>query len=239
MPDLSQRLIEDELLDDLHLQGEPLHQTLRDLRKINRLLLNTQAVSSAVLAIISELKLTKSQTITIIDLGCGGGDILIHLAAILKRRNIQAELIGIDGNANSIAFCRERGKIFPNLQFQVKNIMAPEFELPACDILISSHFLYHLGEKGISHFLEQQSAKVNKAIIISELIRSPLAYYLFRFFTPFIGIGQITQQDGMTAIRRAFTFPEMKEIVSRLSIGNSHHYRFLLFRQMAVFRLDR
>ena len=237
MPDLSQRLLKDEILDDLQLKGSDLNRTLEELTKINRLLLNTQTITKEVLNVISSLEASEEE-MTIIDLGCGAGDILIHLAAELQKRQIRAKLIGIDGNPHSISFCREAGKNYSNLRFISEDIQDPGFALPPCDIMISSHFMYHLTESEIIHFLANQHAKIKHTIIISELVRHPIAYYLFRLISPVWGVGDITYRDGLTAIRRAYTFEELKRIIDKVNFLQKRHYRFLLFRQILVINLD-
>ena len=46
-------------------------------------------------------------TITIADLGCGGGDMLRLIDRWAKKKNKKVKLIGIDANTNIIAFAKE------------------------------------------------------------------------------------------------------------------------------------
>ena len=84
-----------EQLDQLDLRGEVLHTTLKELALINRLLGNHRAVRRAVLPIIRK---APNKHWRIIDLGCGGGDVLDMLHRLFEREGVSAEFLGIDGN---------------------------------------------------------------------------------------------------------------------------------------------
>ena len=77
---LKHRSLEQEQMDNLELAGQELHHTLNGLTIINRFLGNTNATLRAVQA---EIKASK-HPLTIIDLGCGGGDNLLSIAKWLS-----------------------------------------------------------------------------------------------------------------------------------------------------------
>ena len=66
-----------EIMDDLQCQGEVVHQTLRELEFINRWLGGNVVTLEAVKKLIMN---RDHETLTIADLGCGGGDMLKLLA---------------------------------------------------------------------------------------------------------------------------------------------------------------
>lgn len=66
---------------------------------------------------------------TIIDLGCGFGDLYRYL----KEKNIDVEYIGIDINSHFIDFCK---KNYPEQKFYCKNIMIEDVDIVA-DVVIS------------------------------------------------------------------------------------------------------
>ena len=152
MPILNHRSKEQESLGNLKLSGNELEQTLRQLAFINRSLGNTSSLIGEVLKVIEENQL---QEIKIIDLGCGGGDVLKDLAHKLNRKGITYSLLGVDGNAHALEHARRESKDIPSLSFQQANILAKDFELEACDMLISSHFMYHFEEEALINFLRK------------------------------------------------------------------------------------
>ena len=90
-----------EIMDDLDCKGDVVNQTLRELEFINRTLGGNQITVDGVNALVDK---TQQRPLVIIDLGCGGGDMLILLANHFKKKGVKAEFIGIDANPNIIAY---------------------------------------------------------------------------------------------------------------------------------------
>lgn len=216
MPILNNRSKEQESLDNLELSGKELEQTLRQLAFINRSLGNTSSLMGEVLKVIDENRL---QEIKLIDLGCGGGDVLKDLAHKLNRKGITYSLVGVDGNPNALEHARKESKDISSLSFRQANILAKDFELEACDVLISSHFMYHFEEKALIDFLRKHKAFVKYSILISELQRNKWSFLLFRMFSPLLGFNQMVKNDGLTAIKRAYTRSEIKQVLSVFGEG--------------------
>ena len=233
MTDFSQRLKESESLDNLKLNGQDLHRTLNELKKINRLLLNTYVIKRAVYKLI---KNHRQKEFLILDLGSGGGDILIDLANDLKKKGIKASFIGIDGNPNSVAYANKKAQDLENVSFREADLFDKNFVLPGCDIVISSHFMYHFEEKVMINFIKEHLEQVRIGFLISELERSRLAYALFKYLGFFIGLGEMARKDGLTAIRRAYTFDELGTILHQFPENNVRHFRPILFRQIAIIK---
>ena len=216
-----------EQLDQLELGGETLNQTLRELSLINRLLGNHLAIRRAVWR---QLRQFPSRHWRIIDLGCGGGDVLRMLYRFCQKKGVKADFIGIDGNPYSLQFAQsvEANRI----SYVQADILQPHFQLPKCDLLVSSHFLYHLSNEDLLSFLDTHAPAVGHAWLISELERSRIALTLFRILGPIMRLSPLTRSDGKLAIKRAFTYKEMKELLQGSSWQVFHCKRAWAFRMM-------
>ena len=203
-------------MDDMELSGEELHQTLSGLSVINKLLGNTSTTLSEV---ITEI-IKKNSPLKIIDLGCGSGDNLRAIAKWCSTNEKTVELIGIDGNQNILDYARVQGTSSTHIQYVQADILADDFLLPECDILISSHFMYHFSDEAIVDFLRKATSQVSTAIIFSELQRSRLAYFLFKLGGPLLPFTQMVKEDGLLAISRSFTRSELSNLLSRAGIEN-------------------
>ncbi|MEM7374575.1 MAG: methyltransferase domain-containing protein [Bacteroidota bacterium] len=210
MNTLKQRSYQPEQLDQLDLSGERLHTCLDELAMINRLLGNHRAIKKAVNRFLSK---APDKHWKIVDLGCGGGDVLRMIEQLCRAKSISVECLGLDGNGHSLAYARTQTDKQASIHYQAIDIFDPAFVLPACDLLISSHFLYHLSDQAFLSFLHQHSAKVKVAWIISELERNQIALTLFRIFSPLMGLSKLTRSDGMLAIRRAFSISEIRHLL--------------------------
>jgi 2-polyprenyl-3-methyl-5-hydroxy-6-metoxy-1,4-benzoquinol methylase len=201
-------------MDNLHLAGDELHQTLDGLSVINRYLGNTNASLQAVKKEILQAKVP----LKIIDLGCGGGDNLRAIAAWAAQQGYPVTLTGIDGNANTLEYARAKNTSLIQVRYLQADILNPSFSFPACDILMSSHFMYHFSDEALIGFLRKAKERGTGKILFSELQRSTLAYLLFKIGTPFLPFSRMVKQDGLQAIRRSFTRKELISIFQRAEI---------------------
>ena len=199
-----------EDLDNLELQGKELEKTLKGLSKINQWFGNTKSTLKDV-----QEQFQKHEIKTIVDLGCGGGDNLLAIAKWYQEKNKKVKLIGIDGNQHSLNFAKTKSDF--NIEYHKADILHPDFQIPKCDLLISSHFVYHFKDDELIGFLQRAKEKVSKTIIFSELNRSPSAYFLF-WFSGLIFSKQI-RSDGLKAIKRSFKKSELISIVQKAGIN--------------------
>jgi 2-polyprenyl-3-methyl-5-hydroxy-6-metoxy-1,4-benzoquinol methylase len=229
LPDLSQRFTGPELMDNPEFQGEEMGRVLRNLKKINSLLGNYRNTLNALLSVIPQ----NTSELHIIDIGCGGGDLLCYLSKALKDREIPVRFTGIDFNPNITAHASKSVCNFNNIQFITADVLAPSFELPECDILISSHFVYRFSDGDLKSFVHQSRYKISTAIIFSELRRSILAYLLFSLSGRLMFKSEVTVSDGLTAIKRSFKMNELKDILIEFGIKATVVQR-PIFRQIAL-----
>ena len=80
------RTADPEIMDDFALEGEQLTDALDKIAQINQLLGGNALTLNGVKKLIS--KIQKTQMITIVDLGCGNGDMLRKLADYAARNQL-------------------------------------------------------------------------------------------------------------------------------------------------------
>lgn len=233
MIDKQQRSLQKEQLDDLNLSGQKLHQTLDELAFINQFLGNYRAIRKAIFKVVSN---TSQTNFHIIDIGCGGGDVLIFLAKKFRKKSIKATFLGIDGNKNSLQYASQRAADFPEIQFQQADLLAADFQLPECDVLMTTHFLYHFDNHKVIRFLQQHSNQIKLAFLASELERNVIAYWCFQLFSPFLGFSKLTKEDGALAIQRAFSKKELKTLFLQNNFQKISIQRRAFFRLMVEWK---
>ena len=72
---------EPEIMDNFALEGEDLRDALDKIAKINQLLGGNKLTLRGVQSLLTSI--SKSQKITIVDVGCGNGDMLRYICAFI------------------------------------------------------------------------------------------------------------------------------------------------------------
>ena len=103
--DTTYRSEETEIMDDFSMKGELLRDTLDKLGNINKWLGGNRITLSGIRHLLKNQP--KSKTYTIIDLGCGHGDILRLIADYGRKNDYKFKLIGIDANQDAIDYAGE------------------------------------------------------------------------------------------------------------------------------------
>lgn len=219
-----------EALDNLSLSGQTLKDTLSSLQFINSLFGNHRQMAKAVLDYCNQFP--DKKIISIVDLGCGGGDLIHHISRKLKKRGIKARFLGIDGNPDTIMLAKSKNPLANNMDFRVADILDSDFSIPDCEILISSHFIYHFEDKNLVRFLNKIKEQGISYTIFSELFRSKLAYWLFRITKEILPISKMAKKDGLLAIQRAYTLSELDKILQKSQLNQYTIEKKLWFRSL-------
>ncbi len=218
-------------MDDFSMKGELLRDTLDKLGKINKWLGGNNVTINGVEQLLKDHD--KSKTYTIIDLGCGHGDMLRLVADFGRKKGFKFKLIGIDANEDAVAYARELSNDYAALSFQKLDIFSDEFEDLKFDIALSTLFLHHFKENEIEHMLKQLASKANIGIVINDLHRSTLAYGLFKLLGLFISNDMIVQ-DGLTSILRAFKRNELESHSDQLQLKSQIHWKWAFRYQWLI-----
>jgi ubiquinone/menaquinone biosynthesis C-methylase UbiE len=214
-----------EIMDDLNCKGEVVNQTLRELEFINRTLGGNQITVSGVSS-LAEKK--SSEILEVVDLGCGGGDMLLLLAKDLEEKKIKTKFVGIDANPNIIEYAKQHVKK-PNISFSTVNILSKEFQSQTFDIGVATLFFHHFTSNQLSDALKKLYAQARIGIIINDLHRHPLAYYSIRLLTTLFSKSTMVRFDAPLSVLRGFSKKELEEILDKAGINNyelSWHWAF-------------
>jgi 2-polyprenyl-3-methyl-5-hydroxy-6-metoxy-1,4-benzoquinol methylase len=222
-----------ELMDDLTLPEPALQAALADLKKVNTLL-GGHAVG------IAGLKpfLSPTAEAHILDIGCGDGEFLRHLQKYCVKKGYKVRLTGWDCNAESLESGTKKKSKETRITYELRDIL--EFpELPQGDlIIICNLFLHHFTDEEILKMLVHWSNSGCKAVVINDLDRNPLAYYLFRLFGVIFMKSKIAIHDGLISIQRGFRRVDL-ELYSRESMPNSYSIRWRwAFRYLWTLRFN-
>ncbi len=201
-------------MDSDSIQGPLLEKFHRDLARIHSLLGSFPTIERF-------LRRNETPVKSVLDIGCGGGDLLSYL-----RRRMNVEVMGID--------------LKPGFTQDVPVIQADATceLLPKADVAISSLVAHHLTpEQNIA--LIRNVGRSCKRFLILDLIRHPMPLTLFSIFLCPL-IGREAGADGRQSVRRAFTPEEFAEMVKEALQGTAGSFAIdvppLLSRQIIDIR---
>ena len=84
------------------------------------------------------------------------------------------------------------------------------------DIVLCTLTMHHFFDENIPVFLDRFVKLARIGVVINDLQRSPLAYYLFRGFSAIFIRTKIAKHDGLISIKSGFTKAELERFAENL-----------------------
>jgi 2-polyprenyl-3-methyl-5-hydroxy-6-metoxy-1,4-benzoquinol methylase len=212
------RTDEPETMDDFAMEGEILRDALDKIAKINQLLGGNQLTLRGVEKLIGSI--SKTTTFTIVDVGCGNGDMLRNLADYGLKNNLDFQLIGIDANNFTVNHAQQLSRNYPNVSYQCEDIFDENFAKLKYDIVLCTLTLHHFKDNEIIHLLNVFNANSNIGIVINDLQRSAVAYRLFQALCFVFRLNDMSREDGLISILRGFKKVELIHFSEKLKFSN-------------------
>ncbi len=207
-----------EIMDDFAMEGEILKDALDKIAKINQLLGGNQLTLQGIEKLL--INIPKQTQITILDVGCGNGDMLRNLADYGNKNNLNFNLIGIDANQFTINYAKKLSNNYSNISYKCEDIFDKPFSELKYDIVLCTLTLHHFKEDEIIKLLNIFNANSKIGIVINDLQRSAIAYRLFQGLSFVFSLNNMTKQDGLTSILRGFKKRELINFSEKLKLKN-------------------
>lgn len=232
MIDTRSRSKEREIMDDFSLEGAHLRENLDILATINKWLGGNHITLSGVRKLIANE--SKKHKIKIVDLGCGNGDMLRRISKLGDKLGYDFELVGVDANKDTINYATELSRGYENISYLQVNIFSEEFKSNEYDIALLTLFLHHLSDEEIIDKLQMIKEKASMGVIVNDLQRSKIAYFLFSLISLFFN-NKIVRNDGLVSILRAFKKNELESFAKQLKIKSDIGWRWAFRFQWVMY----
>ncbi|WP_262346280.1 methyltransferase domain-containing protein [Microbacterium testaceum] len=143
----------------------------------------------------------------VLDLGCGGGDVVVRLAALAARDGLEVEWVGADPDPRAREAARERER--PGVRFVAQGSDDLLAAGERFDLVISNHVLHHLDADGLRRFADDSLALSRGRVLHADIARGRLAYALYAAGIAPLAAGTLLRVDGLRSIRRSYRAPEL------------------------------
>ena len=207
--DLSHRHRRDEIMDAPDLPPARLAETLKGLGLVNAITRSSRLMWPD---LVAAARRCPGETLRVLDVACGGGDVLITLAGWAAKTGLDVELAGCDASAEAVAYAREQAAK-AGTQVSFSAVRVARDALPGgYHIIMSTLFLHHLDEDDAVAFLSEAAAKARDRLVIQDILRSRLSYWFARVGTRLLLLNDICRLDGRSSVEGAFTRDEAKAL---------------------------
>jgi len=188
-------------------------QALRALARVNILSLTARRIWTELL----RLGMGSDRPLRLLDVGCGGGDVILALAARAQREELPLVVEGCDSNLVALSHGRAEARqeeVHAHFfQLDVTQSALPE----GYDLICSSLFLHHLAEEEAVKLLSGM-ARAGKSVLVQDLLRSRIGYWLAYGTLRVLSTSRVAQVDGPRSVRAAFRVPEVRAMVLRAGL---------------------
>ena len=226
--DLSRRSHEAEWLDGADTSPEELALVLRDLARFNRVMLGHWPVINWLRAAIKGD--ADGRVYTLVDVGCGEGDLLRTIRRWARRRGVNIRLIGLDLNRETIRIARNITNATDNIDYQVTDIFDFAPSAPV-DFVVSSLLTHHMSDDLIVRFLSWMEQTVRKGWLIYDLQRHPVPFHFIGLMGHLTRLHPMVIHDGRISVARSLTRREWLARLDEAHIAREAvRLRWFLFR---------
>ncbi len=208
-----ERRLTPELVDQPAPDPTLLAESLSDLAWLNRYLGGTATITYQLNRLLDG---ERRERLRVLDVGAGGGDILVSLGRWLGRRGLGLAGVGLDSGRETvrIAYDRLRDARFPgSIELVCGDARALPFPDRHFDVTVCSTFLHHLGREDAERALREMARVSDLGVIVSDLRRGRFGYLAAWCLANTVWRRHAyTRHDARASMKAAYTMAEAQRL---------------------------
>jgi SAM-dependent methyltransferase len=201
-------------MDTERVDEADLARCLRDLERVNVASLGYRPT----LDFVNRATAGRHRT-SVLDVGCGGGDMLRRLHSFCRRRGIEAELTGVDLNPAAIATARAETPPDAAIRYVVGDATSPEHG--SFDVIVSALFAHHLDDPSLLRFVQWMEGNSRLGWFINDLHRHWVPYRSLQALFHLLPVHRFVLNDGPVSVRRAFSRGDLSALAAAAGLAAS------------------
>jgi len=180
-------------------------------------------------------RLPPLRTLTVLDVGTGGGDVPRALVRWARRMRQPIRLFALDRDPAAARVTLDLGRAYP----EIVVLQGDAVELPvrsgSIDVVMSSLTLHHLDEAAAVRHLAEMDRVARRGIVVNDLARSRTAYALVWLVTRLFARNRMSRHDGPVSVQRAYVREELRMLCEKAGLFDARIVSYpRLLRQCVV-----
>jgi ubiquinone/menaquinone biosynthesis C-methylase UbiE len=223
-----------ELLDAAGHDPAELRANFADIGKVNRIGGGTRVILRTLPALLDGIP--AERPVSILDLGCGMGDIPIAVANLLERQRRPFDLLATDLSPEVLAVARDRMGSRPGIALAEMDALATGLPDRSFDLVLCSLTMHHFAPEQAVSLLREMARVCRVGIIVNDITRSPLGYAAAWGAARVATRNRLTRNDMPLSVLRAYTPGEFRAMLRQAGLDDAQVSTHPLFRMAAVWR---
>lgn len=168
---------------------------------------------------IREVLPRSGRPLRILDLACGGGQIVVDLARRCAREGVAVEACGLDLSPVALDYARDLAARAGVRCATFAALDVARRPLPgAFDVVLCSLFLHHLDDEDAEMILRRMRDAARHLVVVSDLRRTRLGYLFAWVGCRLLSRSRVFHVDGPRSVEAAFALDEARRLAERAGL---------------------
>jgi trans-aconitate methyltransferase len=199
--DRAHRSAQSEILDG-QVSTADLAHILRDLARFNGAMQGHLPIVRWLDRAVKDLP--NERPLTLLDIGCGYGDLLRAIRAWAQKRGRTVRLIGVDLSPQVIEVARSVTSPVDDIEYHAADIFTFTPPTPI-DFVVTSLVTHHLPDDLIVRFLRWMETMAARGWMIYDLQRNVVPFYFIALAGVVLRLHPVVTYDGRVSVARSLT----------------------------------